>query len=191
MSNVIDKNFFIADQKPSKVEHLYLIVLSGHSLSKWSTHLLGRFLSLPANIRLIWKGVRGTNVPTYFAPPSATKKKSFITWTPGHHPPELRAERRPRPFRRHRRRNWLLRWQLVTSFQNPSFFVVTDGCVRITWIEYLYLVMIIQHGQPNEPTLMLLVSTRAPPLLLANIRLGWKGLLRAIKLIWPYHEEAK
>ncbi len=43
---------------------------------------LGKLLVLPANVRLDWK-VIGTNTLAYFASPSASKKKSFITSTPG------------------------------------------------------------------------------------------------------------
>jgi hypothetical protein len=41
--------------------------------------LKGRFLALPTNIRLGWKGLPGTNALTYYEKLKLTAVKSFIT----------------------------------------------------------------------------------------------------------------
>ena len=42
---------------------------------------LGKLLVLPVNVRLDWKVLPGPNTLAYLASSSATKKKSFITFT--------------------------------------------------------------------------------------------------------------
>jgi hypothetical protein len=45
--------------------------------------LSGRFLALPTNIRLAWKGLPGTNTPPYYEKLKLMSIKSFITLATG------------------------------------------------------------------------------------------------------------
>jgi hypothetical protein len=45
---------------------------------------LGKFLVIPANVRLDWKVIARYKTLAYLASSSATKGKSFITLTPDH-----------------------------------------------------------------------------------------------------------
>ncbi len=54
----------------------------GH-LKDASVGLLGYALALPANIKLSWKGLPGTNTLAYYENPQITTVKSFIVQAPG------------------------------------------------------------------------------------------------------------
>jgi hypothetical protein len=45
--------------------------------------LLEKSLALPANIRLGWRGLPGTNTLAYYENPEITVEKSLIVLTPG------------------------------------------------------------------------------------------------------------
>ncbi len=60
-----------ARPEPTQLEHLS------------DASFLGKLLVFPANVRLGWKVIAGTNTPAYLASLTVTKEKCFITLTPG------------------------------------------------------------------------------------------------------------